>query len=207
MFRIQDIRPAERGRLPKGYSGTYQILEDETPLYIGHVARYLMKPSEFTGVEEGSGHPFRLRPSRRVMPMIWVVADMDSGKEIGRLKRKVFGKTAWRIFDGNAHEIGRILGIYRPMGFVFRFFDAIFGSQPDSYQVVSNGSLIAKVQREERPKSEEKPKRGFAGLVRKFLVDKDWVIREQNGAKRRIDHRLLISGVLLLERVSRDVSD
>jgi hypothetical protein len=57
---------------------------------------------------------------------------------------------------------------------------------------------------EENPGKEQK---GFRGLVDRVLKSKDWVIREWADAECLIDYRLLLSGAVLLENISRDTSE
>jgi hypothetical protein len=206
MFRMQRIYGRDAGGLPKGYTGSYRFFRDDFPLSQCHFSRWCTKPSEFIPLSDNEADRFILRPKRLLMPFTWIVEDCR-GELCGSLKRKLTGKTSWQIRDANSREIGRFRGRYNPRFWLFRIIDWFLGNRPDGYQIIVKGKVVARMERESRPENPSPIKqKGIRRLVGKVLRGKDWVIREEADAECLIDYRLLLSGALLLESISRDVS-
>ena len=213
VLRIQRLAGKAAGDRPKGYNRSYRFLRDDVPIYQCHAYRWCMKPCEFSPLDAGQAEKFVLRSSRPFMPMTWIVEDKESALRHGSLKRKLFGKVDWRLRDAGGKQIATVVGRYERRSWLFRlwivrFIDFFLGARlPDSYEIVSNGEILATIAREAHPQHEPvKTKRGVANLLGKVLVEKDWVVREVSGKEGRLDHRLLLCGVVLLEQISRDVS-
>jgi hypothetical protein len=206
MFRMQRIYGKDMGELPKGYTGSYRFFRDEVPFSQCHINRWCMKPTEFISMNDNETDRFTLRPRRRLMPFTWIVEDCR-GQVCGSLKRKLLGKTSWIVRDTHSREIGRFRDRYNPRFRLFRIGDWFFGIRPDGYEIIADGKIVARMERENRPEDpqQNKPK-GIRGLVGRVLRGKDWVIREEVSAACRLDYRLLLSGAILLESISRDVS-
>lgn len=207
IFRMQRITGQEEGGRPKGYLGSYRFFRDEAPFCQCHVSRWCSKPTEFVPLNDLEAVKFILRPKRRLMNFTWVVEN-GQGVLQGSLERRLLGKTEWRIRDANSKEVGRFRARYNPRFWLFRLGDAFFGHRPDGYEIIEHGNLVARMEREKRlEENPGKEQKGFRGLVDRVLKSKDWVIRERADAECLIDYRLLLSGAVLLENISRDTSE
>jgi hypothetical protein len=206
MFRMQRVYGKDAGKLPKGYTGSFRFFRGESPLSRCDANRWCMKPTEFIPLNDDETNRFTLRPKRRVLPFTWIIEN-TRGRLCGSLKRKLMGKTSWRIRGADHREIGRFRNRYNARFWPFRLIERFLGVRPDGYEIVMNGQIVARMERENRPEntSEKKPK-GLRGLIGRAFRGKDWVIREEADAEGRIDYRLLLSGALLLESLSRDDS-
>lgn len=168
-----------------------------------------MKECEFEPLDNAQATSFILKPSRRFMPFTWIVEEKDGGTRCGTLVRKLFGKVDWKIMDAQGQPIAIFKGFYERRFWLIRFIGFFIGDNlPYRYEVLSNGSTLATMERELRPQepNSESKKGFFSKMVNKILVEKDWVIREEAGREGQVDHRLLISGVVLLDQISRDIS-
>jgi hypothetical protein len=203
---MQRIYGEDAGDLPTGYTGSYRFSRDDFPLSQCHCNRWCTKPTEFIPLGDNETDRFVLRPNRLLMPFTWIVEDCR-GQLCGSLERKLLGKTSWRIRDANSFEIGRFRARYNPRFWLFRIIDWFLGNRPDGYEIIVKGKVVTRMERESRPENPSPNKqKGIRRLVGKVLRGKDWVIREEADAECWIDYRLLLSGALLLENISRDVS-
>jgi hypothetical protein len=203
---MQRINGKDAGNRPKGSIGSYRFYRDEVPLSQCHVNRWCTKPTEFISLSDNEDSKFILRPKRLLMPFTWIVEDCR-GQLCGSLKRRLIGKTSWRIRNAHSQEIGRFRDRYNPRFWLFRIFDCLFGNRPDGYEIIGNGSIVARMERENRLENPSPEKQGgIRGFVGKVLKEKDWVIREQANAEGRIDYRLLLAGAVLLVNISQDIS-
>ncbi len=169
-----------------------------------------MKPCEFQSLDDNRSSGFVLRPGRSIMPFTWIVEEPGSRQRYGTLKRKVLGKVDWKLHDAKDRQVAVFKGQYKRRFWLIRLIDVFMGgSLPYRYDIISNGKILAAMDREERPDSntKAKEKKGLiAKLINRVLVDKDWVIREADGKEGKLDHRLVLSGAILLDQISRDVS-
>jgi hypothetical protein len=208
VLRIQRLSSREAGGRPKGYISSYRFLRDDVPIYQCHAYRSCMKPSEFTSLDGRQQAGFVLKPSRQILPTTWIVEEKSGRLRHGTLKRKLFGKVDWKLRDAEGRQLAVFVGFYERRFWLIRFIDFFMGSNfPYRYELISNGETLATMGKEQRPDSGPvQNKRIFAKLLGKALVNMDWVVRDTNDNEGRVDHRLILSGAVLLNQVNRDIS-
>lgn len=142
------------------------------------------------------------------MPMAWIVEEKGSRLRHGTLKRKLFGKVDWKLYDTKGRQLAVFMGFYKRHFWLIRFIDFFMGSNlPYRYELVSNGETLASMEKKHRPDSDPARKKGIlARFLGRILVNMDWVIKEADGKEGRLDHRLILSGAVLLNLISRDIS-
>lgn len=208
VFRVQQLSSSEAGERPKGYHNSYRFLRDDVPIYQGHAYHSCMKPCEFYSLDERRGSGFVLKPSRPFIPMTWIVEEKGSRLCHGTLKRKLFGKVDWKVYDTKGRQLAVIKGFYKRRFRLIRFIDFFMsGNLPYRYELVSHGETLATMEREHRPDSDPIRKKGIlAKFLGRILVNMDWVIKETDTKEGLLNHRLILSGAVLLDLISRDIS-
>lgn len=208
VYRVQRLSRREAGERPKGYTRSYRFYEEDKPLYQGHCNRWCTKPCEFDAANHSASTGFALEPTRNVMPTTWQVVEGGNRRLIGSLRRKILGRVDWHIRGADGKKLGVFRGRHDPRFWLFRLGDFFFsGDLADVYEILADHKPVAMMERENSiTQSSEGPKSGIARVIGAVLPAMDWVIREEGGSEGRIDHRLLLAGVVLLDGISRDLA-
>jgi hypothetical protein len=190
------IRKYEYAGKPRGYTNSYAIHgPDDALLLYCEVIRHAVRdacPVYTTAAK--TEHAFIIAPVRALIVSRYMVYAGATEQVIGSLKRHIPGRSIhWTIHNPDGAVCGH-LGDPASLGEQL-LRNALDGS-PDEYAVIADGQLVAGLKR--GAKREPAGVRGLRGLLVKLLTPPDWVLTIHAGQAERIDHRLLIAGVILL---------
>jgi hypothetical protein len=175
----------------KRYKHTYSVVSEgiDELLFvcdvIGHVAT-----DEVTFLHGTNKAAFSMRPNRKIMPTQWLVKD-STGRDMGRIDQKVFGKGRWVGLDASGMEVFRIVA---SESLVDKVGKSLFGGTTSSYNIVQGDRLAACVELEQREKT---TKSGVRGWLQAWATPSDWVIRFSAEAP-DLDIQLVLPAVILL---------
>lgn len=155
---------------PKKYSGTYEIVDDNTEQVMA--ACDLIGKAVFAtlSISDHENNKWQMKPNRKLMPSRWIVTDSRDDvivqfdqKILGKLVNPLY-KTLLAMLDRNGREILRLVDPRTSIP------DRILGVSPGEWTVIRGDKPVAKLDR--LPRKEE-PSKGFFGKLRKLLASSD----------------------------------
>jgi hypothetical protein len=180
----------------KGYERTLRFYDENGNIFSNcDVYGECMKaPTVYTSVID-SGMDFTMVAKGKILNASYFLED-KIGSRFATITRKGIG-FRWKILGENNQEIARIMD---PASWKEAFFCELLSGQPDSYAVVAGDQLVAIVTNEKLSKKiRQEPKNILGRFLRKVLPEVGLTLRFERDQKSKVDARMLIAGMTLLQ--------